>query len=165
MSYWHERSKHPEALNPQEQEGNSSERESSSAKDDCLLLSFSLILLEYNDAIKAGDGDRLHDLYKFALLLFKANGKTKYLYAILMYLLQIECMLSAEGAHNLKWNRFFNKHGKVGRNMLCFRIMYYNLYLNIYNFPNILYPINTSCNTIILYKSNNTTSPFLSYIE
>ena len=41
--------------------------------------------------------------------------------------------------------------------MLCFRIMYYNLYLNIYNFPNILYPINTSCNTIILYKSNNTT--------
>ena len=49
--------------------------------------------------------------------------------------------------------------------LLCFRIMYYNLYLNIYNFPNILYPINTSCNTIILYKSNNTTSPFLSYIE
>ena len=41
--------------------------------------------------------------------------------------------------------------------MLCFRIMYYNLYLNIYNFPNILYPINTSCNTIILYKSSNTT--------
>ena len=51
------------------------------------------------------------------------------------------------------------------RSVLCFRIMYYNLYLNIYNFPNILYPINTSCNTIILYKSNNTTSPFLSYIE
>ena len=41
--------------------------------------------------------------------------------------------------------------------MLCFRIIYYNLYPNIYNFPNILYPINTSCNTIILYKSNNTT--------
>jgi hypothetical protein len=52
-------------------------------------LSFGLILLEYSDAIKAGDGGRLHDLYKIALLLFKANGKTKYSYAILMYLLQI----------------------------------------------------------------------------
>lgn len=71
----------------------------------------------YNDAIKAGDGDRLHDLYKFAHLLFKANGKTKYSYAILMYLLQIKSMLSEEDAHNLKWNRFFNKHGKVGRNI------------------------------------------------
>ena len=80
-------------------------------------LSFGLILLEYSDAIKAGDGGRLHDLYKIALLLFKANGKTKYSYAILMYLLQIECMLSEEDAHNLKWNRFFNKQGKVGRNI------------------------------------------------
>ena len=34
-----------------------------------------------------------------------------------MYLLQIECMLSEEDAHNLKWNRFFNKQGKVGRNI------------------------------------------------
>lgn len=68
---------------------------------------FGLILLKFIDAIKPGDGDRLHDLYKIALLLFKAKGKTKYLYAILMYLLQVECMLSEEEALDHKWNRVF----------------------------------------------------------
>ena len=32
-------------------------------------LTFGLILLEFNDAIKEGDGDRLFDIYKMALLL------------------------------------------------------------------------------------------------
>lgn len=82
-----------------------------------LKLSFGLILLEFTDSIREGDGDRLHDVYKFALLLFKANDKTKYSYAVLMYLCQIEWLLSEEDGHSLKWNRFFNKHGKVGRNI------------------------------------------------
>jgi hypothetical protein len=107
----------------QEEECDRETESNSAVKEDYLFnyhkskLSFGLILLEFTDAIKEGDGDRLHDVYKFALLLYKANGKTKYSYAILLYLCQIECLLSEEDAHSLKWNRFFNKHGKVGRNI------------------------------------------------
>lgn len=80
-------------------------------------LAFGLILFEFNDAIKEGDGERLHDLYKLAVLLYKAYGKTKSAYAVLLYLVKLEGILSEEDAHYLKWNRFFNKHGTKGGNI------------------------------------------------
>ena len=80
-------------------------------------LAFGLVLLEFDDAIKEGDGERLHDLYKFILLLYKAYGKTKYAYAVLLYLVKIEAILSEEEAHDLQWNRSFNKYGLPGKNI------------------------------------------------
>ena len=80
-------------------------------------LAFGLVLLEFDDALKEGDGDRLHDLHKFILLLSKANGKTKYAYAVLLYQVKIEAILSEEEARDLKWNRTFNKYGLPGRNI------------------------------------------------
>ena len=56
-------------------------------------LVFGLTLLEFDDAIKEGDGDRLHDIYKFALLIYKANGKTKYSYIILLLLMQFNLLV------------------------------------------------------------------------
>ena len=94
-----------------------------SSKEDCLYnyhrckLAFGLLLFEFNDAIKEGDGQRLYELYKFALLIYKANGKTKYSYVILLYIVKIAALLSEEDAHNLKWNKFFNKHGKKAGNI------------------------------------------------
>lgn len=76
-----------------------------------------LTLFEFEDAIKEGDGVRLHDLYKFALLLYKANGKSKYSYVILLYLVKLAGLMSEKDAHDLKWNRFFNKHGVKGGNI------------------------------------------------
>lgn len=52
-------------------------------------LTFGLILFEFDDALKEGDGERLHDLYKFALLLYKAYHKTKYAYVVLLYLVKV----------------------------------------------------------------------------
>ena len=57
--------------------------------------------MEFQDAIKEGDGERLHELYKFALLLYKANGKTKYSYVILLYLVKIAGLVSEMDSHNL----------------------------------------------------------------
>jgi len=76
-----------------------------------------LTLMEFDDAIKEGDGKRLHDLYRFALLLFKAHHKTKYSYVVLLYLVKIAGALSEKDAHILMWNRFFNKHGLKGGNI------------------------------------------------
>ena len=80
-------------------------------------LVFGLTLLAFDDAIKEGDGEHLHDIYKFALLLYKANGKTKYSYVILLYLVKLAGLMSEKAAHNLKWNRFYNKHGVKGGNI------------------------------------------------
>lgn len=80
-------------------------------------LSFGLILLEFNDAIKEGDGERLFKLYKLALLLFKTNGHVKYAYVVLLYLCQIIAILPASEASDLKHNRFHNKYGGKGKNI------------------------------------------------
>lgn len=80
-------------------------------------LAFGLLLFEFNDAIKEGDGQRLYELYKLALLMYKAYGKTKYSYVVLVYLVKISGILSENDSHNLKWNRFFNKHGKIAANI------------------------------------------------
>ncbi len=80
-------------------------------------LVFGLLLMEFNDAIKEGDGERLLDVYKVALLIYKEHGKTKYAYEVLLFLVKIYGILSKHDAHNLKWNRFFNKHGTKGGNI------------------------------------------------
>ena len=40
-------------------------------------LAFGLILFEMDDAIKEGDGRQLHDLYKFALLIYRQKKQKK----------------------------------------------------------------------------------------
>lgn len=43
-------------------------------------LAFGLVLAEFQDAVKEGDGDRLFDVYRLALLLYKNHGHYKYAY-------------------------------------------------------------------------------------
>lgn len=78
---------------------------------------FGLVLMEFNDAVKEGDGERLFDLYKLSLLLYKAGGHTKYSYVVLLHLLKITALFSPFEAHCLKWNRFYNSSGGKGKNI------------------------------------------------
>lgn len=80
-------------------------------------LTFGLILLEFNDAIKEGDGDRLFDIYKMALLLYKAHGHFKYAHVVLLHLVKCICILPEKQALSVKWNRFFNGSGRQGANI------------------------------------------------
>lgn len=80
-------------------------------------LAFGLIVIEFNDAIKEGDGDRLFDLYKLALLFYKAGGHHKYAYVVLLYIVKVVSLLSKSEACQLKLNRFCNKQGGIGRNI------------------------------------------------
>ena len=58
-------------------------------------LTFGLVMLEFNDAIKEGYGGRLFELYKLAMLLYKTHGHYKYAYAVLLYL--VKCIAILEG--------------------------------------------------------------------
>ena len=53
------------------------------------LLTLGLYLMEFSDAIREGDGERIIRCWKFFLLLFKANGRTNYSIEALLLLVQI----------------------------------------------------------------------------
>lgn len=80
-------------------------------------LAFGLLIFEFEDAIKEGDGDRLMDVYRIALLFYKCYGHHKYSYITLLTLVNIEAALTESQANSLKWNRFYNKYGGKGRNI------------------------------------------------
>ena len=77
-------------------------------------LKFGLILFDFNDAVQEGDGQRLHDLYKLALLLYKSGGHFKYAYVVLLHLVKVAALYSEFEAFQLLWNRFYNKYGLPG---------------------------------------------------
>lgn len=80
-------------------------------------LVFGLLLFDFNDAVREGDGERLLDLYKLALLLYHSEGHTKYAYIVLLHLVKVVAVLPEFEAHRLKWNRFYNKYGGKGNNI------------------------------------------------
>ena len=80
-------------------------------------LAFGLVLAEFQIAVKEGDGDRLFDVYKLALLLYKNHGYYKYAYTVLLYLVKCTAILPPFQALQLKWNRTFNVSGLPGRNI------------------------------------------------
>ncbi|CAB4004389.1 hypothetical protein AC249_AIPGENE16794, partial [Paramuricea clavata] len=74
-------------------------------------LMFGLLLRDFNDTIREGDGEHLFVLYKLALLLYHSEKHTKYAYFVLLHLLKIVAILPEFDAHRWKWNRFYNKYG------------------------------------------------------
>ena len=80
-------------------------------------LTLGLILFEFSDSIKEGDGDRLFELYKLVLLLYKNHGHPKYAYVVLLHLVKCIALLPEKQALSCKWNRFFNNSGRKGQNI------------------------------------------------
>ncbi|XP_068739062.1 uncharacterized protein [Montipora capricornis] len=80
-------------------------------------LTFGLFLMDFSDAVKEGDGDRLFNIYKVALLLFKTHGHYKYAYVILLHLVKCISILPKQQALSCKWNKFYNGTGHIGRNV------------------------------------------------
>ncbi|CAB4009980.1 hypothetical protein AC249_AIPGENE16794 [Paramuricea clavata] len=79
-------------------------------------LVFGLLLLEFEDAVKEGDGARLTNVYKLALLFYKCYGHQKYAYVTLLYLVKMRSTLM-EQANSFTWNRFYNHYGGKSKNI------------------------------------------------
>lgn len=80
-------------------------------------LSFGLFLLDMQDSVREGDGERLLRLYTLALLFYKAYGHHQYAYSTFLLTVQVNATLSPSLAHSLKWNRFWNGKGGKGKNI------------------------------------------------
>jgi L1 cell adhesion molecule like protein len=81
------------------------------------VLSLGLLYMEYNDAIREGDGIRIFRCWRFMLLLFKANNKRKYAIQAATLLLQYHFLFNERMKQQLMWSRTVNVHGKVGKNI------------------------------------------------
>ncbi|XP_066930033.1 uncharacterized protein [Clytia hemisphaerica] len=79
------------------------------------LFSYNLLLRSINDAIREGDGERLFELYRVAVLYFKCYGRNKYAYTVLKSFFRIQ--MEPAAALSLIWERFINKHGMKGYNI------------------------------------------------
>lgn len=79
---------------------------------------FGSLALEFTDAWKEGDGERIIRCWGIFLLHFHAARRTKYALEALHLKLQL-ASLPHSLAHQLKWNRFVNTHGGSGRNIPC----------------------------------------------
>lgn len=81
------------------------------------LLSIGCFYMNFVDAIKEGDGERVLLCWRYLLPIFKGTGRTNYSLEVLHMLCQHDFTLSSQLSHELIWNRFVNVHGLPGRNI------------------------------------------------
>ena len=81
------------------------------------LLTLGLLYVEFTDAVKEGDGLRIHRCWKFMFPLFKASGRTNYTIEIFTTLYNYTFLLSPRQAEQLLWSRFVNTSGRPGKNI------------------------------------------------
>ena len=86
------------------------------AKD---ILTMGLLLMEFGDAIREGDGNRIIRCWRFFLPLFKATGRTNYSIEAFTLLCQHDKLFSPRLATQLTWSRTINTHGRAGKNIPC----------------------------------------------
>lgn len=86
----------------------------------CEVLSLGLLVMDFKDAVREGDGKIVVSLlWKYMMLLFKASGRKNYAIEALTLLSQYELLLPPNVAEQLQWSRFINVRGLPGHNISC----------------------------------------------
>ena len=85
----------------------------------CTLCHYGSLMVEFKDAWAEGDGDRIFRCWQLFLPHFRASKHTKYSLEAFRLQLQVKVVLSPNLAHQVKWNRFVNTKGGLGRNIPC----------------------------------------------
>lgn len=81
------------------------------------LLRLGLFYQEFSDAIREGDGNRVHRCWKYMLPIFSASGSKNYACESANLLIQHSYTLPPRLAQQLLWSRFVNVHGRPGHNV------------------------------------------------
>ena len=83
------------------------------------MMSLGLILIEFNDAIREGDGDRICKCWQFFLPIFKSTRQKNYAIEAFTLLAQLNFLFAPRMATQLKWSHTINTHGRPGKNISC----------------------------------------------
>jgi len=73
--------------------------------------------MNFQDAIREGDGDRVFILWKYLLIIFKATGRKNYALEAFTILAQHKWFLPPRLSKQLQFSRFVNVHGRPGCNV------------------------------------------------
>ena len=84
-----------------------------------VLCHFGSLVMEIRDAWAEGDGQRITRCWKLLMPHFKSSGHPKYALQSLRLQMQTNVTLSPNLAHQVKWNRFVNVRGGLGKNIPC----------------------------------------------
>lgn len=84
------------------------------AKD---VLTMGLFYMEFQDAIREGDGKRVLICWKFLMLIYRATGHVNYAKEALTLLCQYHYLFPKRLAEQLIWSRFINTQGQPGTNI------------------------------------------------
>lgn len=82
-------------------------------------LSLGLLWMEFVDSIREGDGSRIFRCWRYFLPIFRVTNRTNYSCEAFTMLAQEKFLLSPRMAHQLKWSRTVNTHGRAGKNISC----------------------------------------------
>ena len=74
-----------------------------------------LLLLEFKDSIREGDGHRVLWCWKYFLLIFRAMQHKNYCIEALNLLLQYHYILPQRYAEQMLWGHFINSEGGPGQ--------------------------------------------------
>lgn len=81
------------------------------------LLGLGCFYLEFCDAIREGDGERVLRCWRYLLPVFKSSGRKNYSIEVLNMLCQFQYELTPRHAQELIWSRFVSTHEAPGRNI------------------------------------------------
>ena len=84
-----------------------------------VLCHYGSLTMEMMDAWAEGDGERVIRCWRLFLPHFQLSGSTKYALEAFRVQLQTTVSLSPNLAHQVKWHRFVNTKGGMGRNIPC----------------------------------------------
>ena len=83
----------------------------------CRFMGMALMVRNFHDASREGDGLRIMRCWKFLMLYFKVDNRVKYAVEAFHLLAQVNALLPSHMAYQLIWNRTCNVHGEEGRNI------------------------------------------------
>ena len=81
------------------------------------LLSIGSLYLEFADAVKEGDGQRVIRCWRYLLIIFHNSNRTNYGMEAILLLYQYLYLLTPQQAEQFTYNRFVNTSGLPGRNI------------------------------------------------
>ena len=80
-------------------------------------LSLDLLLMEFVDDVREGDGERIIRCPRYFLSLFKCSDCTNYSVEAFNLLFEYEYALTPRMKQQVMWERTINVHGKPGKNV------------------------------------------------
>ena len=84
----------------------------------CSLLEYGMLILNFFDAIREGDGKRIFRCWKFKLPYLRNDaGSTKYALEAVGMMFQVYGLLSPKKSHELIWNRTALSRSGLGNNI------------------------------------------------